>query len=259
VEEQILVRREGAIVTVTFNRPEKRNAFTVAMYGRLGAILDELSADDSVRCVVLEGAGGKAFSAGSDIGEFDASRAASEEARDYAEFVNRETDKVWHCPHPTIARIQGVCVGGGLEIATMCDVRIASSDSRFGIPVNRVGLTVDYHELALISELIGRRNTLELLIDGRIIDAGEAVAKGLVSRIVAPEMLDAEIESSARRIVEAAPLVNRWHKRFVRRLGDPRPLDAAEADEAFGCFDTEDYRIGTAAFAEKRKPAFVGR
>jgi enoyl-CoA hydratase len=257
--EQIILRREGAIATVTFDRAEKHNAFTLPMYGRLGAVFDELSGDESVRCVVLQGAGGRAFSAGSDIGEFDASRAGANEAKEYADFVNRETDKVWRCPHPTVARIQGVCVGGGLEIAAMCDVRIASTDSRFGIPVNRVGLTVDYHELGLLSELIGRRNSLELLIEGRIIGAEEAVAKGLVSRLVPPDGLAAEVDSSARRIAEAAPLVNRWHKKFVRRLGDTRPLDSSEANEAFRCFESEDYRIGTTAFAAKRKPAFVGR
>lgn len=259
MEEKVLLERDGAIATVTFDRPDKRNAFTVGMYRRLGEIFDDLSADDGVRCVVLQGSGGEAFSAGSDIGEFDTSRGGAEQAREYAELVNRETDKVWLCPHPTLARIQGVCVGGGLEIAAMCDVRIASADSRFGIPVNRVGLTVDYHELGLLTELIGRRNTLELLIDGRVFGAEEALAKGLVSRVVPPEDLEAEVERSARRIAGAAPLVNRWHKRFVRRLGDPRPLDPAEADEAYRCFETEDYRIGTAAFAGKRRPAFVGR
>lgn len=259
MDGQILAQRAEGAVTITFDRPAKHNAFTMAMYRQLGETFDGLAADDSVRCVVLEGAGGAAFSAGSDIGEFDASRSGVEQAKEYAEFVNEQTDKVWLCPHPTIARIQGVCVGGGLEIAAMCDVRIASADSRFGIPINRVGLTVDYHELEVLTELVGRRATLEILIEGRILGAEEALAKGLVSRVVAPEELEQEVERSARRIAEAAPLVNRWHKRFLRRLADPRPLEPEERDEAFRCFDTEDYRVGTAAFAGKRKPAFRGR
>jgi enoyl-CoA hydratase/carnithine racemase len=261
VEEQILVRREGAIVTVTFNRPEKRNAFTVAMYGRLGAILDELSADDSVRCVVLEGAGGKAFSAGSDIGEFDASRAASEEARDYAEFVNRETDKVWHCPHPTIARIQGVCVGGGLEIATMCDVRIASSDSRFGIPAARLGVSYGYTALERLTALTGPALAKEIMFLGRQYTAEQALAMRLVNQVVEPDQLLATVEGIAAEIVRNAPLSIRASKIAIDQLaGGPEQKDRARVEAASrACFDSADYKEGRRAFMEKRTPQFQGR
>jgi len=251
--------RDGCIATVTLDNPDKRNAMTMPMYDALGEAFEQLSADESVRCIVVRGAGERAFCAGSDIGEFDADRSGIAQAKAYAERANAATFKVRDCPHPTIALIKGVCVGGGLEIASLCDVRICGASSRFGIPINRLGLTVDYDELAILIDLIGRRATLELLLEGRIFGAEEALRIGLVSRVVADDAVEAEVDEAARRIADAAPLVNRWHKTFVRRLADPQPLSAAERDEAFACFETEDYRIGRAAFAAKKTPRFVGR
>lgn len=253
------IERDGGIVTVTLDNPDKRNAMTMPMYDAFGEAFEQLSGDDSVRCIVVRGAGERAFCAGSDIGEFEADRSGIGQAKAYAERANQATFRVRDCPHPTMALIQGVCVGGGLEIASLCDVRICGAGSRFGIPINRLGLTVDYDELAMLIELIGRRPALELLLEGRIFGAEEALRIGLVSRVVADDAVEAEADDAARRIANAAPLVNRWHKKFVRRLADPQPLSPVERDEAFACFETEDYRIGRAAFAEKTTPRFVGR
>jgi len=255
----IRVERNGAIATVIIDRPERMNAFTLDMYRRFGEAFEVLSVDDAVRCIIVTGAGDRAFCAGSDIGEFDDSRSGREQARAYADFVNPMTDRLRFCRHPTVARISGACVGGGLEIASLCDIRISSSDSRFGIPVNRLGLTVDYYELELLAELAGRRGALEILLEGRVFGAEEALRRNLVSRVVAPEELDAEVQATAERIANAAPMVNRWHKAFVRRLADARPLTDAERDEPYRCYDTEDYRAGTAAFRDKRRPVFEGR
>ena len=255
----VLLERDGGIAVVTLSQPDKLNAMTTAMYDRLGAIMDTVSVDDSVRCVVLRGAGERAFCPGSDITEFGGEREGRAQAQDYAGRTNAGVFKVGACRHPTVALIRGVCVGGGMEIASMCDIRICGRSSRFGIPINRLGLTVDYDELGMLVELIGRRRTLELLLEGRIIDAGEAERIGLVTRCVADGDVEADAMATAGRIAEAAPLVNRWHKRFVRRLAEPGPLSEAELNEAFDCFDTEDYRIGRAAFAEKKTPRFVGR
>ncbi len=163
------------------------------------------------------------------------------------------------CRHPLVAQIHGVCVGGGLEIAALCDLRICGESSRFGAPIKSLGLTMAYAEMAPLARLVGTAVALEILLEGRVFDAAEAKEKRLVTRIVPDGEVAAEARATAERIAEGAPLVARWHKRFARRLADPRPLTAAEVDECFDCFDTEDFRIGYAAFLAKTKPVFVGR
>jgi enoyl-CoA hydratase/carnithine racemase len=163
------------------------------------------------------------------------------------------------CRHPLVAQIHGICVGGGLEIAALCDLRICGSSSRFGAPIKNLGLVMAYAEMAPLVRLVGTSVALEILLEGRIFDAAEAKEKGLVTRVVADDRVADEARATAERIAEGAPLAARWHKKFARRLADPRPLTAAEQDECFDCFDSEDFRIGYAAFLAKRKPGFVGR
>jgi len=163
------------------------------------------------------------------------------------------------CRHPLVAQIHGICVGGGLEIVALCDLRICGESSRFGAPIKNLGLTMAYPEMAPLVHLVGAAVALEILLEGRIFDAAEAKEKGLVTRVVPDSEVANEARATAERIAEGAPLVARWHKKFARRLADPRPLTAAEADECFDCFDTEDFRIGYAAFLAKKKPVFVGR
>jgi len=256
---EITVERQDGVAVVTMNRPEKLNAMTLAMYQQFGRAFDELSANDGVRCVVLVGAGDKAFCPGSDISEFTVERGSVEQAKCYAQLTLEMTNRLRDCRHPTVAAIKGVCVGGGLELAAMCDLRICGESSRFGIPINRLGCTMDYDELAMLTELLGTRVVGEILIDGRIFGAEEALTKGLVSRVVLDDEVDKEVAATARRIAEAAPLVNRSHKKFLRRLRSPEPLDADEREEAYHCFETEDYRIGLEAFAARRRPVFIGR
>ncbi len=259
MSEPILVRREGAVATVVLNRPEKRNAINLAMYIRLGAALEELSADDGLRCIVIRGAGDKAFAAGADIGEFADKRTGQAGALAYDTAAARAGDALAACRHPVIGLIQGVCVGGGLELAARCDIRIAGAGARFGMPVKRLGLTVDYTELAVLMRLMRPADVLELLLEGRLIDAAEAHHKGLVNRVVADAEVEREVSATAERIVEGAPLSARWHRKFVYRLLDGRPLGDAERHEPYLCYDTEDYRIGTQAFIAKVKPVFKGR
>jgi enoyl-CoA hydratase/carnithine racemase len=251
--------RNGAIAMVTLNNPEKLNALSVAMWTRLGEVMRELEADEGVRCVVLRGAGDKAFAAGADIAEFEKTRANARVAKDYGDLIEGTMRAVAECRHPTLAMIHGVCVGGGLEIASQCDLRICGASSRFGIPINKLGLVVGYGEMAALIELVGRATALEILLEGRVFGATEAKEKGLVNRVVADDQVEAEALAAAARIAAGAPLVARWHKKFARRLADPRPLSEAERDEGYACFDTEDYRIGFNAFLAKTKPEFKGR
>ena len=139
------------------------------------------------------------------------------------------------------------------------DLRICGASSRFGAPIKKLGLVMAYAEMAPLVKLVGESAALEILLEGRIFDAAEARDKGLVTRVVPDDRVGAEVDETARRIADGAPLVARWHKRFARRLGDPRPLSDAELDECFDCFDTEDFRIGYAAFLAKRAPRFEGR
>ena len=257
--EPILLGRDGAIATVTLNNPDKLNALSFGMWMHLGEIVRELEADDGVRCIVLRGAGEQAFAAGADISEFEKVRANAKVAKDYGNKIEGTMRAVKECRHPTVAMIHGVCVGGGLEIASQCDLRICGASSRFGIPINKLGLVVGYGEMQALIDLVGRATALEILLEGRVFGAEEAKQKGLVNRVVADDQVGAEALAAAERIAAGAPLVARWHKKFARRLADPRPLTEAERDEGYACFDTEDYRIGFKAFLAKQKPQFKGR
>lgn len=255
----ILVQRDGPIASVVMNRPDKLNALTRAMWRGLGDAVEQLSADDGVRCVILRGGGEKSFSPGNDIAEFATERSNKAQAIAYGRDMHRTATALASCRHPLVAQIHGICVGGGLEIAALCDVRICGESSRFGAPIKNLGLVMAYAEMAPLVRLVGAPVALEILLEGRIFDAAEAKEKGLVTRVVADAQVAAEARATAERIADGAPLVARWHKKFARRLESAEPLTDAELDECFDCFDTEDFRIGYAAFLAKQKPAFSGR
>jgi enoyl-CoA hydratase/carnithine racemase len=235
------------------------NALDKTMWAQLGAAMRDLGADDSLRCLVLRGAGDKAFAAGADIAEFKNERADSKQAKAYSQGGIGWMHAVAECRHPTVALIQGACVGGGLLIASQCDLRICNESARFGVPVKNLGLTESYDELQAMMRVIGPAASLEILLEGRIWGAREAYEKRLVSRVVADAGVVEEAYATARRIADGAPLVARWHKKFIHRLLDPHPLSLEERDEGYACFDTEDFRTGVAAFLAKKKPAFNGR
>jgi enoyl-CoA hydratase len=167
--------------------------------------------------------------------------------------------RIGACRHPVVAKIRGLCVGGGLELALTADLRIAGESARFGIPVKRLGLVVAYSELEPLIQLVGPANALEILLEGRIFGADEALRMGLINRVVTDVELDAELEATVARIAEGAPLTARWHKKFTRRLMRPEPLSPDELDESFHCFGTEDFRAGYRAFLAKSSPKFQGR
>ena len=260
MSDLIRVERDGAIATVVLNRPDKLNALTRGMWASLGDTIERLSADDSLRCVIIRGAGEKSFSPGNDIAEFATQRSNKAQAIEYGKVMHRTADALANCRHPLIAQIHGICVGGGLEIAALCDLRICGESSRFGAPIKNLGLVMAYPEMAPLVRLVGPAIALEILLEGRIFDAAEAKEKGLVTRVVPDDQVATEARAAAQN---ASPRARRWSRAGTRSLrGDWRtahPLSAAEYDECFDCFDTEDFRIGYAAFLAKQKPKFVGR
>jgi enoyl-CoA hydratase/carnithine racemase len=256
---EILLERDGDIATVILSHPERLNALSLAMWEQLGAHARKLDKDMSLRCIVVRGAGDKAFAAGADIAAFQKERANSRQAKKYGARIGAAMQAFAACRHPVVALIQGACVGGGLLVASQADIRICGESSRFGVPVKNLGLVEAYDELQGMLRVAGRAASLEILLEGRIWGAREAYEKGLVNRMVPDDKVIEEAYATARRIAEGAPLAARWHKKFVRRLADPKPLSRKEFDESYACFDTEDFREGVAAFLAKRKPRFVGK
>ena len=259
--EKLLLDRDGGIATVTLNNPGKLNAVNAAMWRRLREVMTELSADESLRCVVLRGAGTKAFAAGGDIEEFATLRDTLEQALTYHEaWVAGALNAVRDCLHPTVALIHGPCIGGGLEIAGQCDLRIAGTSAKFGAPINRLGFSMAPGELSGLLALAGPAVVRELLLEGRILGADEAFEKGLLTRVVADDAVNEEAYATARRIAAGAPLAARMHKKLVRRLtAVPQGLTLQELEACFAFLDSEDYREGIAAFFEKRSPRFRGK
>ena len=255
----IRVERSAAVATVVIDNPAKRNAMDQAMWIAMGDAVLGLQQDRKLRCIVLRGAGTEAFGSGADIDEFETLRATKAQAIAFGRHGHRAMHAVRDCPIPTVAAIRGMCVGGGLELAVGCDIRLASEEAKFGVPIARLGGVLAYPELEGLVRVAGPQVALEVLLEGRILGAAEAAAKGIVSRVVATAGFEAELERTVGRIVAGAPLSARWHKKFVRRLQDPAPLSERELEEGYDCFDTEDFAEGWQSFQAKRPPVFKGR
>jgi enoyl-CoA hydratase/carnithine racemase len=252
---------EDGVGLVTFNQPEKRNAMSVEMWQGLEQILDAFSQDDGIRVVVLTGAGNKAFVSGADISQFEQSRADANAQRDYEQVTRSGRDKLAAFAKPTIARIRGYCLGGGLGIAMQADVRIASPDSEFGIPAARLGIAYSFDMVRKLVSLVGPAHARTLLYTGQRIDAAEAQRIGLVNRVVPAEDLSDTVVDMARAIADNAPLSVRAAKLAVNEaVKSESERDRAAVDAAVAaCFDSADYREGRTAFLEKRTPRFSGR
>lgn len=252
-------RREGAVATLVLRNPGKKNALDAETWRALAAAFARCTADESLRCIVVRGADGD-FAAGADIEEFPRLRADRAQGMHYHEgLIGPALEAMAQCPHPIVALIEGVCVGGGLEIACTADLRIAGRSARFGVPINRLGFPLAAGELRALLALVGRATAAELLLEGRLYDAEEARCKGLVTRVVPDEQVVEEAYASARRIAAGAPLAARANKRHIRRLmAEAPPLTPAELAASYDFFDSRDYREGIAAFLEKRPPHFDG-
>ncbi len=257
--DPVQLTTDGPVATVVLNNPGRMNALTLEAWAGLGEAMTAVSGDESLRCVVIRGAGERAFSAGADISEFPGIRADGEQARVYGKVVADALSALTGCLHPTVAAIQGVCTGGGMEVACGCDIRVANASSRFGVPINKLGHAFAYAEMATVLPVVGRGMVLEMILEGRIIDAGEALRRGLLNRVAADEDFEDEIKATTQRIVSGAPLTNRTAKKFLNRLDDPAPLSAAEINEGYALCDSDDYAEGLRAFLAKEKPTFEGK
>lgn len=252
----IEVTRAGVTAQVVLNRPDKRNALNLAMWRLLAEVFAGLDADRDLRCVVVRGAGGN-FAAGADLAEFAVQRATTDQAESYGRAMLDALTAIRDCPHPTIAAIDGLCVGGGLEVALMCDLRLAAAGSRFGIPIQKVGVAMPYPELAMLTGMLGAATMLELLLEAQLHDATWAERRGVVTRVAAD--LDGELAAAIGRITAGSPMSHRHHKRLVHRAAtDNLTVDPEIVRLSYGAVETSDYREGLRAFLERRAANFTG-
>lgn len=246
------------IATVLLNRPEKMNALNLEMWVQLAARFGELERDPGLRCVILRGAGGH-FAAGADLAEFRDLRWTTDQAVAYGEIMIRALHAIRDCPLPTVAAIDGNCIGAGLEVAAMCDLRLAVDTARFGVPIQKIGVTMPYPELSELVALLGRATMLELLLEGGIHNANWALAKGLITRICPENSFEQEVAELVKRIAAGSPLSHRHHKSMTRRCQPAAlALSSTEIHEAYAACETADYREGITAFLAKRRPVFGG-
>jgi enoyl-CoA hydratase/carnithine racemase len=258
--DKMLSHKDGGVGIVTFNNPARLNAVSLDMWEATKRILDDFAADDGIRVVVLTGAGGKSFVSGADISKFESERANLEAARAYNKKADAAYASIYEFPKPTIAMIRGYCIGGGLGLATCCDLRIASDNSRFAVPAAKLGLGYGYTGLKRLVDLVGPAFAKEIFYTARQFDAAEALTMGLINRAVASEQLEGAVKAITDMICANAPLTIKAVKYTV---GEILKDDAARnlpgvTEMVERCFVSRDYNEGRAAFMEKRKPVFTG-
>jgi enoyl-CoA hydratase/carnithine racemase len=258
--DKMLSRKEGGVGTVIFNNPERHNAVSLEMWEATRRILDEFAADEDIRVVVLTGAGGKAFVSGADVSKFESERASLEASRAYGVKSEAAYTGVYEFPKPTIAMIRGYCIGGGLGLATCCDLRICSDNSRFAVPAAKLGLGYGYVGLKRLSDVVGPAYAKEIFYTARQFDAQEAYAMGLVNRVAPAAELESFVKSYTDMICANAPLTLHAVKITVGEIfKDESRRDVSRATTAVEkCFASRDYTEGRTAFMEKRKPVFTG-
>ena len=259
--DRIIAERANGVGYLKLNQPEKHNAISYAMWVAIAGVMESFREDDEVRVVVMSGEGGRAFSAGADISEFSEIRSTEAQIEIYEAAGRAAYEAITHCPKPVIARIEGFCVGGGLAVALCADLRIATDDSRFGIPAAKLGLGYSHKSLRPLVDLVGPTYAKEILFTARRFTAAEAQRMGLVNQVVARGEIDAFVEDYAQTIAANAPLTVKACKTVVAELlEDPEERDIGLCDRVVdACFASEDYKEGRAAFMEKRKPRFTGR
>jgi enoyl-CoA hydratase len=259
--ERMIARIEGTIGWMIFNNPDRRNAVSSEMWEAIPLIMDRFEQDPGVRAIVLRGAGERAFVAGADISQFEQNRSSPETVAKYDRISEVASRRLSGTEKPTIAMIQGWCIGGGVGIAIGCDLRIAAEGAKFGIPAARLGLGYGAPGVKKLMDLVGPAHTKEIFFTARHFTAAEALAMGLVNRMVPEGELEAYVRSYCAMIADNAPLTMKAVKRTVDELRRSSPaVDFALCERLVkDCFDSQDYIEGRRAFMEKRKPVFAGR
>jgi enoyl-CoA hydratase len=260
-DEKVIGRSDGPVGHVIFNNPSKHNAVSLDMWERVHALLSQYADDPAIRVVVVSGAGGKAFVSGADISKFESERANMEAQKRYDAISGKSYDLLYNFPKPTLAKITGYCIGGGMNLAGCCDLRYCNEGARFGVPAARLGLGYGFERVRRLSESIGLPKTLEVIYTGRQFSAQEALAMGFVQRLVADGDLDAAVAETTALIAQNAPLTIALAKAAAREIGKPEARRDFARLEAMvkACFDSQDYVEGRRAFMEKRKPNFRGK
>lgn len=258
--EKMLSRVKDGVGYITFNNPEKHNAVSIEMWDALEQILDGFRSSQNIRVIVLSGAGGKAFVSGADISKFDKERSSKEAVLSY----NKRTQKVYEnletFPKPTIAMIDGYCIGGGLNLAVCCDIRICSDKSKFAMPAAKLSLGYPFSSIKRLFDVMGPGMAKHFMFTAEKISASEALACGLVQKLVSEDSIDSYVKDYALNIANNAPLTIKAMKQIgieISKNSDERDLLLCEK-LASACFDSEDYKEGRKAFMEKRKPNFQG-
>jgi enoyl-CoA hydratase/carnithine racemase len=259
--ERVKTWLEGSVLHIRFNNPDKHNALSVDMWEAVPTILDKAESDDNVRMVVLSGEGGKAFISGADISQFSDMRAAEDAVQHYESMAEAALRGIYEFAKPTVACIRGYCIGGGVNVAISCDIRIASTNSVFSIPATRLGLGYRYSAMKNLTQLVGPGYAKDIFFTGRKLDAAEALRIGLVNRVAEPDGLDTLLGEYTTAMTTGAPLTIKAGKRIIQEV---LKLPADFDDEMcrrliLDCFESEDYAEGRKAFMEKRKPVFKGK
>jgi enoyl-CoA hydratase len=257
--ERLVARKEGAIGWLVFNNPDRRNAVSVDMWEAIPKVLDQFDADGEVRLVVLAGEGDKAFVSGADISQFEKQRSGPEAVQHYEEIAEAAQARLQTFDKPTVAMIRGYCLGAGLNIANVCDLRIAAEDARFGIPAARMGLGYRASSMKNLVDTVGAPFAREIMITARQFTAAEAKQMGMVHHVVAVSDLETFTKKFCEDISANAPLTMKAAKRIIREIVSS-DYDAEKCKAwVKECFDSADYKEGRKAFMEKRKPVFTGK
>jgi len=260
-EQKIYGRREGAVGHLVFNNPAKLNAVSLDMWDGFVGILKDYEKDPEIRCVVVSGAGGKAFVSGADISKFESERANAEAQGRYDAISRQGYEALYDFPKPTIAQITGYCIGGGMNLAACCDMRYCNEGARFGVPAAKLGLGYGFQRIERLSRIVGLPRAMEFLFTAKQYSAKEAFDMGLVNGVAADAELDAMVGAITGAIAQNAPLTIALAKAAAREIAKPESKQDHKRLEKMteACFDSEDFKEGRRAFMEKRKPAFKGR